>query len=88
MLHHDWSCISRAFPSNLAQPYFSKYVRSDQLSPPSAPQILHGGSTTNIYSLGNVTEPPFQGDRDESETTKECKEDREREVVNPLIGTI
>ena len=52
------------------------------------PTILHGGSRANGYSLDGVVEPLVQGDRDESETTKECEDEHEGEVVDPLVSTI
>ena len=52
------------------------------------PEIPHGGSRANKYSLDGVIEPLVQGDRDESETTKECEDEGEGEIVNPLFGTI
>lgn len=51
------------------------------------PAILHEGSRANKHSLDGVAEPLVQGDRDESETTQECEDEREGEIVDPLFGT-
>ena len=41
-----------------------------------------------LYSLEAVVELPGQGDRDESETAKECQDKGEGEVVDPIFDPI
>lgn len=58
------------------------------MSVTEVPAILHEGSRVNKYSLDGVAEPLVQGDRHESETTKESEDECEGEIVKPLFGTI
>jgi hypothetical protein len=56
-------------------------VTCHAVPPPAKPE-------EGLYSLEAIVELPGQGDRDESETAKECQDEGEGEVVDPIFDPI